>query len=335
MTSTLSCFTKVGYLFGVNTTRSKSTSRKYGLICFSILTALVLGSCSSEPKAPEIPAWTHQPSRTVDAGYIVYVASSEDRSPEKAHFKAQSVAFEDLANECSFPPKGARTEDTFDTEKTGILHTVYVKVAVDFQSCEEAKNATQPEDIRKLANVAMTDQIKSYQNQYESPPKEMVEACNTDDGLTPVDSDPDGDDCDVSPQTQQVLNSQNAPRVAYISSPTQYYVVGQQVWYAKQTVILSPPTAYQPNTPQATAFSNQIATPVKQMSTYAAANPAIKSSPQTWSTTRQAAVQNYRGTQTAQRAQTQRAQNRSNRGRSNGQRRGNGQHRRRKRQSGN
>lgn len=297
---------------------------------------MVLCSCSSTPKEPEVPAWTHQPARTVDGGYIVYVASSEDRSPEKAHFKAQSVAFEDLANECSFPPKGARTEDTFDIEKTGVLHTVYVKVAVDYQSCEEAKNAIQPDDIRKLANVAMTDQIKSYQAQYESPPKAMIEECSTDDGLTPPDSDLDGDDCDVPPQTQTVLNSQQAPHVTSISSPTQYYVVGQQVWYAKQEVILAPPTAYQANSPQTTQFTNQIATPVKQMNTYAAANPAVKTSPQTWSTTRQAAVRNYQGTQVAQRAAAQRAQNRSNHG---GNRGRGGQHqdngRRRRRRQGN
>jgi hypothetical protein len=212
---------------------------------------------------------------------------------------------------------------------------VYVKVAVDYQSCEEAKNAIKPEDIVRLANVAMTEQIKNYQAQYEETPKELTEACNMNDGLTPPDSDPDGDDCDVPPQTQQVLASHSGSSWAHftvINNPTQYYVVGQQVWYAKQTVILAPPATYAPGTPQNTQFTNSIGTPAKQMSSYAAANPAIKASPQTWSTTRQAAVQNYQHTQVAQRASAQRQNNpgRRNNGRGRGgQRQGNGHRRRR------
>jgi hypothetical protein len=247
--------------------------------------AFLLLSCSSTPSAPPAPAWISQPARTVDGGYIVYVASSEDRSADQARFKAESQAYEDLANECSFPPKGARMEDNY-LKPIGTQSEVFVKVAVDFQTCEEAKQAIQPEDIRKLANVAMTDEIKKYQNEYEKEPQDEDEE-EQEQGNQP------------SNETQAVLYAQSAPPPVYVSSPTQFYIVRQQVWYAKQDVILSPPTAYQPGTPQSTNFVNQVQAPVQKVQQYEAANPTVRSSPQTWSTTHQQAVRSYQQTHPA------------------------------------
>jgi hypothetical protein len=250
---------------------------KTSLIVACSFLSLYIASCSSTPPTPPAPGWIDQPARTVDQGYIVYVASSEDRSPEQARFKAESQAYQDLAHECSFPPKGARTEDRY-VKQVGMLQQAYVKVAVDFQTCEEAKQAIQPDQIKKLANVAMTDQIKTYQDKYEAPPEEQEDE-NEENG--------------VSDDTRAVLDARQAPPPTYVSSPVQFYVARQQIFYEKQVVILSPPAAYPPNSPQTTQFVNQIQAPVSRVSQYEAANPALKTSPQTWSTTHQQAVKTY------------------------------------------
>jgi hypothetical protein len=242
---------------------------------------LYIASCSSAPQTAPAPAWVSQPARTVDQGYIVYVASSEDRSAEQARFKAESQAYQDLANECSFPPKGARTEDRFARQvESSRTQQVFVKVAIDFQTCEEAKQAIQPDDIRKLANVAMTDQIKAYQAKYENAPEGS-------------DDEDENEQAGVSQDTQAVLNARQAPPPTYVSSPVQFYVARQQVFYYKEDVILSPPSAYPPNSAQTTQFVNHVQAPVSRIQQYEVANPAVKNSPQTWSTTHQQAVKSY------------------------------------------
>src|SRR6202042_1536036 len=104
-----------------------------------------------------------QPTRTVDNGYIVYVGAVEDISSERAQFKAEGLALEDLANECSMIPKGTRIEDRY-MAKGDHDSTAYVKLALEFQECDQARHAVNPDDIRKVANVAFTDQLKKYQD---------------------------------------------------------------------------------------------------------------------------------------------------------------------------
>jgi hypothetical protein len=284
-----------------------------------VSTCILFVSCSSTPEAPPSPDWIRQASRTVDAGYIIYVATGEDRSPDQARFKAESIAYEDMANECSFPPKGARTEDRYE-QQIGVLTKAYAKVAVDFQSCEEARSALQPDDIHKYANIAMTEQIKRYQEIYERPPQDLA-------------SDEDSDEYDdgVSDETRDVLNSRSAPQVAYVSSPVQYYVVRQQVFYAKEDVILSPPGAYPPNAPQTTTFVNNLQAPVQRVQQYEAANPAVKASPQTWTTTHQQASRSYQATRATNPDRFSQNRQRVNQNRPNRQNRQNGQPNRRRR----
>ena len=245
-----------------------------------------LSACSGEPSRSDIsgPAWIKQSARTVDAGYIVYVGSGEDHSPEKAKFKAEAEAYQDLANECSFPPKGTRVEDRFE-RTLGNLHQTYVKVAVDYQSCEEAKQALAPEQIRKLANVTMTEEIKRYH--------EMID--ESDDETNPED--------EMSPETKAMLEAQNAPPEAHgngsirwvIHDQMQWYVVRQQILYAKQDVILAPPTQYQPGTPQTQTFINHVTLPAQASRQFEVAHPELKSAPVTYTGLRKARVNAVRG----------------------------------------
>src|SRR4051812_5108042 len=103
------------------------------LIGFLVALPLAV-SCSSGPatSSKDTPEWASGPTRTVDRGYIIYVGTGEDQAPERARFKAESMALQDLSNECTFAPKGARIEDYFD-DTVGIVHRSRAKVAVEFQ----------------------------------------------------------------------------------------------------------------------------------------------------------------------------------------------------------
>jgi hypothetical protein len=99
-----------------------------------LISTILLTACSSAPKAPE---WTQHPTREVDGGYIVYIGVGEASNPERAQFKAEGQALEDLANECTMIPKGTRIEDRF-VEKNDHFSKAYVKLALEFQECEQA-----------------------------------------------------------------------------------------------------------------------------------------------------------------------------------------------------
>ena len=62
-----------------------------------VFLSLTCGCSSDSPRKSVEPSWIHQPARTVDGGYIVYVSSSQDRIDEQARFKARASGIEDIA----------------------------------------------------------------------------------------------------------------------------------------------------------------------------------------------------------------------------------------------
>jgi len=227
---------------------------------------LILGgltACASKTnqQAPS-PDWIQSPTRAVDNGYIVYVGTGEDSNRDRARFKAEGAALADLANECSFVPKGTRIEDRFDKTE-GPLHEGYAKVALEFQFCEEAKKTVDPEGVRKLASAPMAEQIKKYQ--------EML---------------------GPGPDLEQVARAAEMEEVPQLSDPGpsslhsdfHFYVVRQQVAYEKQIVILSPPSLYQPSAPETLAYNRAVVAPTQQIASYAAAHPNLQKTPAAWST---------------------------------------------------
>ncbi len=190
----------------------KSTSLK------SAIVLLLLSGCASEPKVTS-PEWIRTPTRTVDSGYIVYVGTGEDPSPEKSKFKAESAALQDLANECSFPPKGTRIEDHFQ-EKSGTLTLTYAKVGISFIDCDAAKSANDTETIRKVANVSLTEELKQYQDLVYAP------------------SENGENDETHSSEVNPMANSLSAP--PEVTTSDHYFVVRQRVAFIKRDVILEP-----------------------------------------------------------------------------------------------
>ena len=244
----------------------KKLSAIFVILLSSGLTGVGCSSGEKQTAAPVdgAPAWIHQPARTVEGGYIIYVASSADRSLDQAQFKAQSAAIQDVNNECSFAPKGTRLEDRYN-DTLGILSRAYAKVAVSYQDCDEAQKAIDPTEIKKLANVALVEQVKRYQDALDA---EVLAA----------------DDSDQNPGNNGVN-----PEIARTSAPppindsVQFFVVRQQVAYAKEVVILSPPNAYPPYSVASTNFVQVIRPATTQIQTYRTVNPTTASSPMSWS----------------------------------------------------
>lgn len=220
----------------------------------------LIGACASEPKS-EKPAWITQPTRIVDNGYIVYVGSAEDVSPERAQFKAEGIALEDLANECSFVPKGARIEDRF-AEKEKHFNKAYVKIGLEFTECEKAKHANDPVAIKEIANTSFTEQIRRYQDLSETgdmPDPAQYAALDVPQELPPV------------------------PSSAGLTETTHFYVIRQYVAYQKETVILSPPTMYAANSPETQKFNTALQPALAQVASYQTKNPTLETKPEAWS----------------------------------------------------
>ena len=231
-----------------------------------------LGGCASKPTAPAEPAWVHQPSRTMDSGYIVYVGVGEDASLERAIFQAESVAIGDLANECSLIPKGARIEDRFiQSTPRGTL--VYAKIGITFEECEEARKAVQPEDIVKFANVSMTEQMKKYQELY-------------------YEKDESADTTKVAQGEDNTLPEAPAPVVIHDSRDL--FIARQRIVYWKQDVILAPPGTYVRTAPAYTVFVSRLTPVTTQVHQFEQANPTVRAAPMTWSHVRSASPAAYR-----------------------------------------
>jgi hypothetical protein len=244
-------------------------------LVLSLVSCVSIVSCSSAPQGsnrPE-PPWIHEPARRVDGGYIIYVGSGEDTTLERSHFKASSMALQDLVNECSIAPKGTRTEDSYDHPEGEHQFRSYVKVAIEFQDCEAAKQAVQPEDIRKLASQPLTEQLKRYQVMIDEPmPEELATADEGDhQGLNPMVN---------GGYTPSDSSSSSAwrTRIVVVNNPDSYFWMRQQVAYDKQVVVLAPVSQYQPGTPQTQAFVQNVLPAATQIKSFEKQNPET----QTW-----------------------------------------------------
>lgn len=214
-----------------------------------------MSGCSSAPSGPPAaPGWVHQPSRTVDSGYIVYVGMGEDYTPERARFKSEASAIQDLANECSFAPRGTRVEDHYDYFYGGKYQS-FAKLAVSFDECEQAKATLEPVRIQALANAEMTDQLKHYQQiEYDMP---------TEDAAAPANP---------------ALADTNPP----IQDDGTYFVARQQIAYAKEIVILEP-AAYPPGSVVSRQFVERIRPQTVTIQQYEQVHPVVHTWGNSWS----------------------------------------------------
>jgi hypothetical protein len=231
------------------------------LFLSSIFSALI-SSCATSPTSPPGPEWIHQPTRSVDNGYIVYIGHGEGPNPEIATFRAEGGALEDLANECSMIPKGTRTEDHF-VEKTQSGSSAYVKVALEFQQCHEAQNSVDPEAIKKIANTSYTSQLKRYQDYEET-------------GFMSASQE--------GPPIEPPAEFPEAPaREARWDDATHFYVTRQYVAYQKELVILAPPQSYTPGSVESQKLKAALAPATQNLVALQSKDPGLALHPQPWS----------------------------------------------------
>jgi len=204
----------------------------------------------------------------VDSGYIVYVGTGEDFTAERAEFKSEASAIQDIANECSFAPKGTRVEDHYDYFYNGKYQS-FSKVAVQFEDCDAAKQTLKPEQIQALANAQMTDQLKHYQElEYDMP------------SATAVATSDSSSESGTNPALDSTLAP---PAVNPIMDDGRFLIVRQQVAYEKEIVILSPLSAYPPGSPQSQTFVAAIRTPMTQIQHYEQVHPGVHTWSKSWS----------------------------------------------------
>jgi hypothetical protein len=246
------------------------------LFCF----VLLIFATGGRLNADDAPAWIQDPTRTVDAGYLVYIGTSEDSLTDTARFKSEAAALEDLANECTFLPKGTRIEDHFQVAGANGFHA-YSKVSLTLEECEQAQNTTDPDQIRALANTEMTETLKRYHDLIDNPTS-----------LTPANAATDvelGDALSQTTYTPPQPWGTSAPHwkgTVVINSPWQYFVVRQQIAYWKTVVVLSSPGLYAPGTELRSGFEVGLQRVNAQRVSYEHVNPSVRSTSSAWSNVR-------------------------------------------------
>jgi hypothetical protein len=202
----------------------------------------------------------------VDSGYIVYVGKGQDAREDRAHLKAEGQALEDLANECSFPPKGARVEDHFDA-KGGDGLTAYAKVGVTFDECEGARNATDPEAIRQLASPEMMRELDAY-HQFQ---------------LGPSGPPANPDYLGGEGFTGTGANAVYTTPPPLVDDPS-FYVTREQIYYTKRWVYFAPVATFAVGTPLRARYLLVIQAANVRVANYWAAHPEFRNSRVAWST---------------------------------------------------
>jgi hypothetical protein len=131
-----------------------------------VLVTLSLSACHSPaPATEEVHRdLTTAPRRAIEGNLLVFTAIGEDRFSERAKFLAEGAAFEDIANECSLIPNGAKLESVQERPDTTDSRIFYARAVVDLTACKEAKSAWKPEVVRQLADASLTEQMKKYQD---------------------------------------------------------------------------------------------------------------------------------------------------------------------------
>lgn len=127
-----------------------------------------------------------------------------------------------------------------------------------------------PAEIRKLASVPLTEQLKHYQEMIDEPLPEKLT------------SNEEGDNEGVNPMVNRAYTPPSETRGAWstrlvvVNNPDSYFWMRQQVAYDKQVVVLAPVAQYQPGTPQTQTFVRSVQPATAQIQTFEQKNPETK-----------------------------------------------------------
>lgn len=141
----------------------------YKYILFLTACAACFSGCSGNPPATGLmPYWIRQNGRSLEGQRIVFVESDDHLDRQKAQFLAEAQALADLANECSFVPKGAKIDGRFENSVAKI-HQYFVKVSVDQAVCQAARQAQTQASIEALADSELDQVLRKFHSQHPQP----------------------------------------------------------------------------------------------------------------------------------------------------------------------
>ena len=149
------------------------------MIALAAAFSVMFSSCSSTPivesDPPVAPSWTTQPRRLATDGKIAMIGYGEDRYRDRAVSKAESMALQDIANECSVVPEG--TQITSHYSKLGKdVYRSYALLQVSINECRDDKDTEDGPAIRHASNTDLTRQLADYQKNVDIPEPEEAKA---------------------------------------------------------------------------------------------------------------------------------------------------------------
>lgn len=123
------------------------------------LYTLILISISQTCFSQERPEWISQPNRVVLGGDILHWGGSRDVSEQVAMFKAKQMAIKSLLQECGgIAHKDIVPWDNYVERLDNGEFTVYARVGLSFESCQEAKGP----NAKKYENKEIAESQKLY-----------------------------------------------------------------------------------------------------------------------------------------------------------------------------
>lgn len=153
--------------------RSRELLMKSSSLMFLVL---LLSSCSSAPSASTssggttaAPAWASLPARNLDGDRLSFLGTGEDRDQANARTKAEAMALQDLANECSLVPNSTEVRKERYEETVGILYRDFAQVSVSLADCQKARNALSVSQIKDRASPGLSAAVDHYQTTYDAP----------------------------------------------------------------------------------------------------------------------------------------------------------------------
>ncbi len=214
--------------------------------------------------------WTEQVGRNFEKQNIVMVSLAKAASQNTAKFNAEAQGLEDLANECSFIPKGTHLADQVVLSEQGQV-TVFVKFIVAKTICENAKISIKFQEIWPLVNYGYTEQILKYHAENE---KSIVAKGSA---LGPLQ------------KVELILNSENA---SIVRDDNDFFMTRQQISFLKQATLLAGRGLFPEKAFDIEKMQSVLVQKIAAAGEYEKINPALKSSSITWTMVKERISQN-------------------------------------------
>ena len=137
-------------------------------ILVALLVATISGCATERPDTPAVPSWVRGSARSSQNGSIYFVESDDSVDPARAAAGAEALALEDVANECSFVPKGAKITDRYSASVSHLTQ-IHVQLRVSQSACDAAKKANALDAIQAQGDVAAAERIARFQAERGEP----------------------------------------------------------------------------------------------------------------------------------------------------------------------